>query len=124
MNFLSVAISGNPEAPLLSLAGHKFLPPKKWNFAERRRSPASYLFGIRPEHVHVRENEPGSDLTARIASVEEHGREKLVRLVLGSEKLTALAVSDTIEAGREVGLELEFENAHLFEKPAPPEPGT
>ncbi len=91
------------------------LPKERAARLDEQRVGGKVIMGIRPEHMHIVTPEEG-DLKAELFIVEPLGREDLVDLMLGDQKLQVLAPAPFSGTHGEVfGVKVEREHLHLFD---------
>jgi multiple sugar transport system ATP-binding protein len=114
MNFIDATVQhdgGRPVAVAVAGGGAKLpLPPDA-----PLRDSAEIVYGIRPEHLQLREN--GGGLAAEVVVVEPTGAETLlVTRVAGIECKAVFRERHRLEPGERIGLEPQLDQVHLFDR--------
>ena len=79
------------------------------------RNDADIVYGIRPEHLHLRE--AGAGLEAEVVVVEPTGAETLlVTRIAGIECKAVFRERHQLEPGAQIGLEPQLDQVHLFDR--------
>ncbi len=116
MNFIEVELQRKGESLYLVHPGFSLeLPKDKAAILQEPKSGNKVIMGIRPEHMHI--VKPGEgDLNAELFIVEPLGREDLVDLMLGDQKIQVLAPAPfSGSPGDPLGVQIEREHLHLFD---------
>ena len=116
MNFIEVELQRKDGETYLVHPGFSLALPKDKAAALREpKSGNKVIMGIRPEHMHI--VKPGEgDLDAELFIVEPLGREDLVDLMLGDQKIQVLAPAPfSGSTGEKLGVKVEREHLHLFD---------
>jgi multiple sugar transport system ATP-binding protein len=112
MNFIDAQVRGDGGRPV-AVAGDGTTLPLPPNIA--MREAAEVVYGIRPEHLHLREN--GSSLSAEVVVVEPTGAETLVVThMAGMECKAVFRERHRLQPGERIGLEPQLDQVHLFDR--------
>jgi multiple sugar transport system ATP-binding protein len=112
MNFIEAKVQGDGGRPV-AVAGDGTALPLPPGAAVREA--AEVVYGIRPEHLHLREN--GSSLPADVVVVEPTGAETLVVTHLaGMECKAVFRERHRLQPGERIGLEPQLDQVHLFDR--------
>jgi ABC-type sugar transport system ATPase subunit len=80
------------------------------------QTPANLLLGLRPEAMSIALSEQPGSVAARVYIAEPLGKETLVTLAVGAERLKVLAAPDMQPAMNEtVWLQFDEQDIHLFD---------
>ena len=81
--------------------------------------PGEYIFGIRPEHIHLQERETVDSVRSELFAVEPLGREFLLQVRIENQDANVLTTEKKYagaKAGTILNLRFDLSEAHLFEK--------
>ncbi|MPN29197.1 hypothetical protein SDC9_176648 [bioreactor metagenome] len=106
MNVVEAVLNGNK----LIVGEQKVRVPDQW--MERIGSRTKIWFGIRPEHV-VLKNEP-ADAKVRITYVENHGDKKSIAFQL-EDNLMMATTGAHFETSGEMYLDFQWDKLHFFD---------
>ncbi|MFL5335166.1 MAG: ABC transporter ATP-binding protein [Geminicoccaceae bacterium] len=112
MNFIEARVTSNNGRPIAVAANGAALPLPT---GVPLQNDADIVYGIRPEHLHLRE--AGAGLDAEVVVVEPTGAETLlVTRIAGIECKAVFRERHQLEPGVQIGLEPQLDQVHLFDR--------
>lgn len=113
MNLFRVEVKAENGGNSLFFRGRRLPAPASGRgFADL--PPGEVLVGLRPEHIRIRDGGEGERIEGVIDAVEPMGRETLVHVRIGNEKLQVLTAGGEFNLDEPIGLEPDPEEMHIF----------
>ncbi|WP_058486845.1 ABC transporter ATP-binding protein [Defluviitalea phaphyphila] len=118
MNFMDVVyIRENGKVILKEETFQIQLPEEIYKKFEEKQNGKELILGIRPENMKLTSQEENT-IKGEIYVVEPLGRDKLVNVKIGNDKIIKIIASQDYKGnmGDKVFIELDLDNIHLFDK--------
>jgi multiple sugar transport system ATP-binding protein len=119
MNLLKGVISRQEDRVFLDLDDKRLEIPHDQESSLTGLQVGKYIIGIRPEHISIAAHETGFTIKTEIDAVEHLGRETILHLKVGQQRLIALVAGADKEdsrfsSGKSLYVELDFNKIHIF----------
>lgn len=121
MNFFDATLKGNGDALTVDTGVFEIKVPASLAAPYKSHVGKEVILGIRPEDIHDREFTPPNitptELTASVEVVEQMGNEMIIYLEKGGKSFIARTDPRTqAHVGGELGLVLNMDNMHIFDR--------
>jgi ABC-type sugar transport system ATPase subunit len=114
MNLISASLNGNK----LIVGNESIEIPNMWlNVISCCNDKNNIIFGIRPEHINIKNIKDDASFSIKISYIENHGSRKCIYFNLNGNKMIAVVKSDYSINGLDNSYcSIEWHKAHFFDK--------
>ncbi|MFH1868112.1 MAG: ABC transporter ATP-binding protein [Candidatus Omnitrophota bacterium] len=116
MNFFKAYCTAELGMFYLLVSENKLKASQRIAFDLSRMGEGALTLGIRPEDICVNPKGPNQPFKARVSYIEPMGKEFVVQLIFGEQKILALSNDRNLCVGDIVNIELNLESAHIFKE--------